>query len=123
MKIMILCGGQGTRLREHTELRPKPMVEIGGRPILWHIMKLYSHYGFDDFILCLGYKSQVVKEFFLNYRAMTRDFTLRLGEPNDIQWHDDQAAGRALARHPGRHRRRDDDRRQDLPGCQIPRSA
>ena len=83
MKVMILCGGQGTRLREHTEVRPKPMVEIGGQPILWHIMNLYAFHGFQDFILCLGYKAQVIKEYFLNYRAMTSDFTVRLGEGQD----------------------------------------
>ena len=67
MKTIILCGGQGTRLREETEYKPKPMVEIGGRPILWHIMKIYSHYGYNDFILALGYKGNVIKYYFLNY--------------------------------------------------------
>jgi len=84
---MILCGGQGTRLREHTELRPKPMVEIGGKPILWHIMKLYAFHGITDFILCLGYKAHVIKEYFLNYKAMNSDFTVRLGEDNGITLH------------------------------------
>ena len=60
MKVVILCGGQGTRLREQTEVTPKPMVEIGGRPMLWHIMKIYAHYGFKDFVLCLGYKGEVI---------------------------------------------------------------
>jgi glucose-1-phosphate cytidylyltransferase len=92
MKAIILCGGQGTRLREHTELRPKPMVEIGGRPILWHIMKLYSHYGINDFVLCLGYKASVIKEYFLNYEAMNCDFTVRLGEPNAITLHESNQA-------------------------------
>ena len=67
MKVVILAGGLGTRLSEETEIRPKPMVEIGGKPILWHIMKIYSHYGFNDFIICLGYKGYVIKEYFLNY--------------------------------------------------------
>lgn len=67
MKVVILAGGLGTRLSEETEVRPKPMVEIGGKPILWHIMKIYSHYGFNDFIICLGYKGYVIKEYFLNY--------------------------------------------------------
>ena len=61
-KVVILCGGQGTRLREATETKPKPMVEIGGRPILWHIMKLYAHFGLDEFVLCLGYKGHVIKD-------------------------------------------------------------
>lgn len=87
MKVMILCGGMGTRLREHTELRPKPMVEVGGRPLLWHIMKIYAHYHFTDFILCLGYKANVIKEYFLNYEAMNLDFTIELGKPDTIRYH------------------------------------
>ena len=87
MKVVILCGGKGTRLREETEYRPKPMVEIGGRPILWHIMKLYAHYGFKDFVLCLGYKGEVIKEYFLNYHAMGKDFTLNLGFRKGIVFH------------------------------------
>lgn len=79
MQVVILCGGLGTRLREETEFRPKPMLEIGGRPILWHIMKTYSHYGFRDFILCLGYRGNIIKEYFLNYEAMNNDFTICLG--------------------------------------------
>ena len=67
MKLIILAGGLGTRLSEETSIRPKPMVEIGGRPILWHIMKIYSHYGINDFIVCLGYKGYVIKEYFSNY--------------------------------------------------------
>lgn len=87
VKALILCGGQGTRLREHTELKPKPMVEVGGRPILWHIMKCYSHYGVTDFVLCLGYKSAVIKEYFLNYNAMMTDFTISLGKSSTIEIH------------------------------------
>lgn len=68
----------GTRLREQTEFIPKPMVEIGGRPILWHIMKIYSHYGYNDFILCLGYKGRTIRDYFLNYEYMLNDFTIRL---------------------------------------------
>ena len=86
MKVVILCGGLGTRLREETEFRPKPMVEIGGRPILWHIMKCYAHYGLHDFILCLGYKGSVIKEYFLNYEAMNNDFTICLGQQSPIQF-------------------------------------
>jgi glucose-1-phosphate cytidylyltransferase len=78
MKVVILCGGKGTRLREETEVRPKPMVHIGDRPILWHIMKFYAHYGFKDFVLCLGYKGEYIKEYFINYEWMTNDCTLRL---------------------------------------------
>ena len=78
MKAILLAGGFGTRLREETEVKPKPMVEIGGRPILWHIMKTYAHYGFQDFILCLGYKGQRIKEYFLNYKFLNSDFTIEL---------------------------------------------
>lgn len=87
MKVVILCGGQGTRLREETEFRPKPMVEIGGRPILWHIMKRYAHFGFRDFILCLGYRGNMIKEYFLNYEAMNNDCTITLGNQNQITYH------------------------------------
>ena len=76
MKVIILCGGVGTRLKEETEYKPKPMVFIGNQPILWHIMKTYSHYGFNEFILALGYKADYIKDFFLNQKAFTTDFTL-----------------------------------------------
>src|SRR3989344_855884 len=76
MKVIILCGGVGTRLKEETEFRPKPMVYVGDKPIIWHIMKMYSHYGFNEFILALGYKAEYIKEFFLNQKAFTSDFTL-----------------------------------------------
>lgn len=79
MKVVILCGGQGTRLRELTEVIPKPMVEVGDRPILWHIMKTYSHYGFKDFVLCLGYKGDVIRNYFLQYDLLNSDFTVELG--------------------------------------------
>ena len=79
MKVVILCGGFGTRLREETESRPKPMVEIGGKPILWHIMKTFAHHGFKDFVLCLGYKGEVIKNYFLNYEQLNNDFTIELG--------------------------------------------
>lgn len=78
MKVVILCGGTGTRLREETEFRPKPLVKIGEMPILWHIMKIYSYYGYTDFILCLGYKGEMIKEYFLNFEELTNDFTLEL---------------------------------------------
>jgi glucose-1-phosphate cytidylyltransferase len=83
MKVVILCGGKGTRLREETEYRPKPMVPIGSRPILWHIMKIYAAYGHTDFILCLGYKGDVIKDWFRNLRWMTSDVRLRLGESSE----------------------------------------
>lgn len=78
MKVVILCGGKGTRLREETEYKPKPMVTVGGVPILWHIMKLYSHYGCKDFILCLGYKGEMIREYFMKFEELTNDVTLRL---------------------------------------------
>jgi glucose-1-phosphate cytidylyltransferase len=90
MKVVILCGGLGTRLREETEYRPKPMVPIGGRPILWHIMKIYAHYGHKEFILCLGYKGEVIKEYFRNYHWNTNDITLRLGRVPKIVYHTQQ---------------------------------
>ena len=80
MKVVILCGGKGTRMREETEFKPKPLVEIGGMPILWHIMKIYSYYGFNDFVLCLGYKGNMIKDYFLNFDCFTNDFTLKLGD-------------------------------------------
>jgi glucose-1-phosphate cytidylyltransferase len=79
MKTVIFAGGLGTRLREETEFRPKPMVEIGGRPILWHIMKLYSYSGHKEFVICLGYKGNVIRDFFLNYELRNRDVTVTLG--------------------------------------------
>lgn len=85
---MILCGGKGTRLREETEYRPKPMVPIGGRPILWHIMKYYAHFGHKDFILCLGYRGDMIKEFFRNYLWNTCDVTLSLGQKPEATFHD-----------------------------------
>lgn len=88
MKVVILCGGQGTRLREETEYRPKPLVEVGGRPLLWHIMKLYAYHGFRQFVLCLGYRGSMIKEYFLNYEAMTNDFTISLGLKQLVNYHD-----------------------------------
>jgi len=94
MKVVILAGGLGTRLREETEYRPKPMVEIGGRPILWHIMKIYAGHGFTDFIVCLGYKGDMIRDYFLNYRIRNCDFTIALdtqqitvyGNHNETGW-------------------------------------
>ena len=78
MKTVILCGGLGTRLSEETQVKPKPMVEIGGRPMLWHIMKIYERHGFNDFALALGYKGEVIKDYFLNYHARQSDLTVHL---------------------------------------------
>lgn len=86
MKVVVLCGGLGTRLREETEFRPKPMVEIGGRPILWHIMKIYAHHGMREFILCLGHRGNMIKEYFLNYEAMNNDFRICLGRESHIEF-------------------------------------
>ncbi len=79
MKVAILAGGLGTRLREETEFRPKPMVEVGGRPILWHIMSGYARFGIMDFIICLGYKGDVIRDYFINYRIRNNDVTVKLG--------------------------------------------
>lgn len=87
MKAVILAGGFGTRLSEETALRPKPMVEIGGKPILWHIMKLYSHHGINEFVICLGYKGYVIKEYFANYVLHSSDLTVDLAR-NQISIHD-----------------------------------
>ena len=86
MKTVILAGGLGTRISEESHLRPKPMIEIGGRPILWHIMKLFSHYGFNDFVVCLGYKGYVIKEYFANYVLHNADVTVDL-DKGAIEYH------------------------------------
>ncbi len=86
MKTIILCGGQGTRMKEETEFKPKPLVLVGGKPILWHIMKIYSHYGYNEFILALGYKSNMIKEYFLHWRTFLNDFTLD-SKTNEITFH------------------------------------
>ena len=92
MPVIILCGGKGTRLREETEYRPKPMVEVGDRPILWHIMKLYGAYGIHRFTLCLGYKGWVIKQYFLRHREYERDFTVTLDGSRPLEWHNDAGA-------------------------------
>src|SRR3990170_70576 len=76
MKTIILCGGIGYRLKEETEFKPKPMVQIGNKPILWHIMKIYAHYGYNEFIIALGYKGDYIKDYFLNQKYLLHDFTL-----------------------------------------------
>ncbi len=80
MKVAILAGGLGTRLAEETALRPKPMIEIGGRPILWHIMNIYAHHGLDEFVIALGYKGEVIKDYFLNFHELSNDLSLDLGQ-------------------------------------------
>jgi glucose-1-phosphate cytidylyltransferase len=86
MKVVLFAGGLGTRISEETDARPKPMVEIGGKPVLWHIMKIYSHYGFNEFIVCLGYKGYVIKEYFMNYFLHNSDITIELGN-NKVEIH------------------------------------
>jgi glucose-1-phosphate cytidylyltransferase len=90
MKVVILAGGLGTRLAEETTVKPKPMVDIGGRPVLWHIMKIYSHYGFTDFVVCLGYRGYVIKEYFANYFLHMSDVTFHLAE-NRMEVHRETA--------------------------------
>lgn len=87
MKVVILCGGKGTRMREETEYRPKPLVLIGGKPIIWHIMKMYSHYGFNDFILCVGYKGDMIKQYFMEMYWRNNDFTLHINGDKHINYH------------------------------------
>lgn len=87
MKVVILAGGYGTRISEESHLKPKPMIEIGGRPILWHIMKIYSHYGFDDFIICLGYKGYCIKEYFAHYFLHEADITFDFRDGNQRTIH------------------------------------
>jgi glucose-1-phosphate cytidylyltransferase len=91
MKAVILCGGMGTRIRDQFELLPKPLIPIGSRPILWHIMKYYAHFGHDEFVLCLGYKRESFVDYFLHYRYHNTDMTIELGRPDSIQFHDDGA--------------------------------
>lgn len=87
MKVVILCGGLGTRLREETEYRPKPLVNIGERPILWHIMKMYAQHGYKEFVLALGYKGEMIKDYFYHYEIMNNDVTIELGHPERLCIH------------------------------------
>jgi glucose-1-phosphate cytidylyltransferase len=89
MKVVILCGGFGTRLKEQTEFIPKPMVAVGGKPLIWHILKIYYEQGFNEFILPLGYKGEIIKDFFVNYKWKSSDFTLEVDQDNKIQFHDE----------------------------------
>ena len=88
MKVVILCGGYGTRIRDVADNIPKPMIPIGNSPILWHIMKYYAYFGYKKFVLCLGYKGDVIKNFFFNYEAHTSDYTITLGNKKEIIYHD-----------------------------------
>src|SRR4051794_31555054 len=85
MQVVILCGGQGTRIRDVADDVPKPMIPIGGRPILWHVMKTYAQHGFTDFVLCLGYKSWVIKRYFLDSPLAAADFPLHTGCPDEVR--------------------------------------
>lgn len=93
--VVILCGGKGTRLREETEYKPKPMVEVGGKPILWHVMQNFAAHGFRDFVICLGYRGEMIREYFLHYKAMSHDITVSLGTDAKPVQHDgrDELAG------------------------------
>ena len=88
MKVVLLAGGYGTRISEETHIKPKPMIEVGGKPIIWHIMKEYSHYGFNDFIICAGYKQHIVKEWFNNYFIYTSDVTYDMTNGKKIILHE-----------------------------------
>ena len=118
MKTVILAGGFGSRLSEETHVKPKPMIEIGGKPILWHILKMYSHYGLNDFIICCGYKGYVIKEYFANYFLYESDcrFDLKNNKMEILR-----NGVEALERHPGGHRREHDDRRPVATGQGIHR--
>ncbi len=87
MKTVLLAGGLGTRLREETEFRPKPMVPVGGKPILWHIMKTFAHFGHRDFIVCTGYRGDYIRQYFHEFEAMNSDFTVKIGSKEPIKTH------------------------------------
>ena len=87
MQVVLLAGGLGTRMREETEYKPKPMVEVGGKPVLWHLMKSFAAHGHTEFIVCTGYRGDVIKDYFLNYDARTNDFTVHLGNQSHIEVH------------------------------------
>lgn len=91
MKAVILAGGLGTRMREETEFKPKPMVEVGGKPVLWHIMKILGSQGINEFIVCAGYKGEMIKRYFFDYGAMSQDFTVTLGRQDEVEFHGDHS--------------------------------
>ena len=114
MKVVIFAGGYGTRISEETVTLPKPLVEIGAMPILWHIMKIYSAHGLNDFVICCGYKGHLIKKYFLDFFHRDNDLTIDLADNNV----DGPPGGsRALAGHAGRHRARDHDRRPAHAAC------
>jgi glucose-1-phosphate cytidylyltransferase len=88
MKVVILCGGMGTRMREHGELVPKPLIHVGSRPIVWHIMRYYAHFGYKDFVLCLGHKREAFIDYFLHYHCHNSDLTVELAHPENVRFHD-----------------------------------
>lgn len=116
MKVVILCGGEGTRLKETAEWLPKPMVAIGEKPIVWHIMKYYASFGFKEFVLCLGYKAEVFVDYFLNYRARHSDVTVSLAKTGDIQFHSlhEECDWKVTLAHTGL---------QAMTGCRLYRAA
>ena len=116
MKVVILAGGLGTRISEESYLKPKPMIEIGGKPILWHIMKIYSAHGVNDFVICCGYKGYVIKEYFANYFLHMSDVTFDMA---DNSMRRASAKSRAMARDAGRHRRKHADRRPPQARCRA----
>lgn len=89
MKVAILAGGLGTRIREETEFRPKPMVMVGNRPLIWHIMKTYSHFGYKNFVVCAGYRGEMIREYFLDFASKVSDFTVQLGMDKTVVYHDE----------------------------------
>lgn len=89
MKCVLLAGGLGTRMREETDFRPKPMVMIGNRPILWHIMRNFAHFDINDFVICSGYKGEVIRNYFMNFQSEVSDFTITLGRPSDVIFHNE----------------------------------
>ena len=103
MKVVLLAGGLGTRMREETEYRPKPMVEIGGRPVVWHLMKMFAQHGLDEFVVAAGYKADMIKDYFLNYEGRNNDFTVTLGEKHGIEFHGahDEGNWRVTVAHTG----------------------
>ena len=101
MKVILLAGGFGTRLAEYTDVIPKPMVPIGGKPILWHIMRTYARFGHKDFYVALGYKAEVIKDYFLNYRSLNSDFTVDLASGNVVPHQHDSADWRVTLVHTG----------------------
>lgn len=117
MKVVILAGGYGTRISEESKFKPKPMIEIGGMPILWHIMKEYSYYGFNDFVICAGYKQHMIKEWFADYFLHTSDVTFDFTQGNEMIVHDQHAEPWRVT--VGGYRPEHDDGRPHQAGAEI----